>query len=219
MSVLPTGFVYDRDYYENGVVAGKSCYENYRWMPEMTIKMAYRMMKHLKLHEGATLLDYGCAKGYLVKALRILDVEAFGCDVSSYAIENVDPEVRPFCRCSTGDVDVVPFDRSFDWVISKDVLEHLDEKAVDRFMAAVGKHTKRMFHVIPLANSHGKFVVPEYERDTTHVLRQTSDWWQKRFEHHGWHCESFDFDVPGIKENWTSRYPKGNGFFILKRNH
>lgn len=44
-----------------------------------------------------TVLDCGCAMGYLVLALRRLGVEAFGLDISEYAINNVESEVKPFC--------------------------------------------------------------------------------------------------------------------------
>ena len=46
----------------------------------------------------STVLDAGCAMGMVVEALRDRGVEAFGVDLSEYAIENVRPDVRPFCR-------------------------------------------------------------------------------------------------------------------------
>ena len=39
-------------------------------------------------------LDVGCAKGFLVEALRDRGVEAFGIDVSEYAIGEVRPDIR-----------------------------------------------------------------------------------------------------------------------------
>jgi SAM-dependent methyltransferase len=43
-----------------------------------------------------SVLDVGCAKGFLVGELRSLGVEAFGIDVSSYAISCAEPRVRPW---------------------------------------------------------------------------------------------------------------------------
>src|SRR6476660_8383941 len=40
-----------------------------------------------------TVLDVGCAMGFLVEELRIRGVEAWGIDVSEYAIANVHPSV------------------------------------------------------------------------------------------------------------------------------
>lgn len=44
-----------------------------------------------------TVLDCGCAMGYLVSALRRLGVEAFGVDISEYAISKVEPEIKEYC--------------------------------------------------------------------------------------------------------------------------
>lgn len=209
---------FDCDYFENGIVSGKSCYENYRWLPELTIRMAHRMIKYLGMPDGASVLDFGCAKGYMVRALRILDMEAFGCDVSRYAVGNADPEVRAYCRvCHPANGRMIPFDRRFQWIVSKDVLEHLDESALMGFLDEAREHTDRMFHVIPLADENGVFVVPEYERDITHSLRKSSEWWRAHFEERGWKCVRFALAVPGVKDNWTARYPKGNGFFVFQR--
>ncbi len=45
-----------------------------------------------------TVLDVGCAKGYLVKALRQMGFEAHGIDISDYAVQNSDPQAKPFLR-------------------------------------------------------------------------------------------------------------------------
>lgn len=45
-----------------------------------------------------TVLDVGCAKGFLVKALRDLGVEAYGVDVSEYAVNSAEASIRRFLR-------------------------------------------------------------------------------------------------------------------------
>lgn len=207
---------FDCDYYENGVVTGKSCYLNYRWMPEMTIRMAYLIIKHLNLKTEESVLDFGCAKGYLVKALRILDIPAYGCDISEYAINQVDGDVRSFCNFIEDSNCLFPFERKFDWIISKDVLEHLSEQEIDAFLTQAQGTTEKMFHVIPLGDGE-KFVVPEYQLDKTHKLAKTKEWWLEKFESFGWSMDVFSYNMKGIKDNWTGKYPFGNGFFILKR--
>tara|TARA_R100000750_G_scaffold62354_1_gene55854 strand:+ start:1557 stop:2195 length:639 start_codon:yes stop_codon:yes gene_type:complete len=205
---------YDKDYFENGLVMGISCYLNYRWLPELTIKMAHNIIKYLNIDNKETVLDYGCAKGYLVKALRILDIETYGTDISSYAIKNVDPEVRDFCHLMR-DTIPIKFPEYFDWTITKDVLEHLTEKELNIFLLCSSHITKKCFHIIPLGNTTG-FIIPDYNFDKTHVLAKPIEWWKKKFEKYGWEVLSFEYSVRGIKDNWTQKYPKGNGFFTLK---
>ena len=203
---------YNRDYFENGIVSGTSCYVNYRWLPELTIKMAHNIIEHLGLTGLSTVLDYGCAKGYLVKALRILDIDAYGYDISEYAIRNVDTEVRDYCYLiENGKL----FRDNYDWIITKDVLEHMSEEELDDFLLQSRTQTDRCFHVIPLGDGEN-FIVPEYELDTTHVLAKPMEWWKSRFEKAGWEVESSVYSLRGVKDNWTQKYNKGNGFFILK---
>ncbi len=83
---------FDRDYFERGIASGKSLYENYRWIPELTIPMAMTYIDTLGLKKEDRILDFGCAKGYVVKALRMLHRKAWGCDVSDYAIESSDQD-------------------------------------------------------------------------------------------------------------------------------
>lgn len=75
-----------------------------------------------------------------------------------------------------------------------------------------------MFHVIPLGNGNGKYVVPEYEMDKTHILIKDVDWWLDKFKSRKWKVKSFSYNVPGIKDNWTKKYKRGNGFFVLENN-
>ena len=39
--------------------------------------------------------------GYLVEALRDLGVEAYGVDVSEYAISKVREDLKPFCKAAS----------------------------------------------------------------------------------------------------------------------
>ena len=83
--------VFDKDYYENGVSKGISGYTNYHYRPEYVFPVAQKIKNHFG---PFTVLDYGAAKGYLVKALRLLDVNAYGYDISKYAVENADPQIK-----------------------------------------------------------------------------------------------------------------------------
>lgn len=77
--------VFNEDYFERGVETGVSAYKNYRWLPHYSLPAANSIKK---IYGEVTFLDFGCAKGYLVKALRLLGLDAYGYDVSKYAVEN-----------------------------------------------------------------------------------------------------------------------------------
>jgi len=205
---------FDRDYYENGVASGKSLYTNYRWLPEMTIKFAHKIIRTLGINDGDTVLDFGCAKGYMVKALRILDVDSYGCDISEYAISNADSDVRDQCRLVNGDGSM-PFNIKFKFVLCKDVLEHVEKKDLDLILEEMCKKADNLFAIVPLGKE-GKYIIPAYHLDKTHVIVEDKDWWETKFEEHNWRLRSFSYLIPGMKDSWA-KYPKGNGFFILDK--
>tara|TARA_B110000196_G_scaffold195003_1_gene166997 strand:- start:584 stop:1429 length:846 start_codon:yes stop_codon:yes gene_type:complete len=214
---------FDSDYYEQGIQTKKSGYENYRWIPELTMRMVHHMIIDLNIKKKQKILDFGCAKGYSVKSFRMFDIDAYGVDISSYAIQSVIPDkwgTQEHCKLI---VDwEIPFKNiKFDWIIAKDAIEHLNEEELIKFLKMSKKIGKNIFTAVPLGRKiKGKerFVIENYEGDITHIIRKSPQWWKKIFESQGWKVKSFKYNMPSIKENWTISYPKGNGFFILERN-
>jgi len=180
---------------------------DYRWLPDRTIPMAYFMLKYADIKETESILDFGCAKGFLVKAFRLLNYEAYGMDISEYAVKHADPDIAEF-------IDYT-MTHKVNWVIAKDVFEHLTEKEVEISLREIYSTGDKLFLVIPLGDGK-KYNVPEYERDITHTLRQPKEWWEEKFKKQGWKIKKFDYLVQGIKDNWN-HYPKGNGFWILEK--
>jgi len=74
---------------------------------------------------GRRTLDVGCALGFVVEALRELDIDAEGVDVSYYAVDHAPSGVRGHLRQGSL-LDRLPFDdASFDVVTALETLEHL----------------------------------------------------------------------------------------------
>lgn len=90
-----------------------------RWQP-----VAKDIADHFGLKAGDRVLDIGCAKGFLVKDLLALGIDAYGVDVSRYALMNCEPEVVG--RLQLGSADSLPFpDRSFSAVLSLNTIHNL----------------------------------------------------------------------------------------------
>lgn len=210
---------YGYDYFERGVEMGISGYSNYRWIPELTIPMCDAMAEWANIGRKESILDFGCAKGYVVHGFRLLRYECFGTDVSQYAIENSHPDVQQYVRHLRSINDDVSkmFNRrgqQFDWIVCKDVLEHVEEKDLDAVFEFFKRHSRSSLVIVPLGDGK-KFNVPAYEHDSTHVIRQPIDWWTKRFESSRLWTVTKSFRAPGIKQNYES-YSQGNGFFVLR---
>jgi SAM-dependent methyltransferase len=204
--------LYDKDYYENGIPTQKSGYMNYRWLPELTIPHAYRLVKLARIQEHEVILDYGSAKGYLVYALRLLGFKAYGCDISEYAVGKTHEEVVPYNKVVTN--CAIPFSHDFDWIITKDVLEHVPYDDLAYVLGTFAEKAKKCFIIVPMGDGK-RFNIPEYENDVTHVIREDAGWWNRRFEDSGLEVLKWSYDMSKIKESWQ-HYKKGNGFFILK---
>lgn len=208
---------YDQDYFERGTALGISLYDNYRWIPELTIPLAMSIIDLFGITRDEKILDIGCAKGFLVKAFRTLYRQAWGIDSSVYAINKAHDDVKEFCFVCNHDHTNLPdmsrLPEFFDFAIAKDVFEHIPVPDLEIILRNL--NSERLFAVIPLGD--GKvYRVPAYNLDRSHVVCEDEKWWLNFFERNNWHPEVFSYRVQGIKDNWAS-HRNGNGFFSLKR--
>lgn len=209
---MSDGDIYDEGYFIHGKQTGKSLYENYRWMPELTIPMARTIVNHCGISKEHHILDFGCARGYTVKALRELRYNACGADISQWAIDNADEETKPFLTCG----GIFPAPYCFDWIIAKDVLEHV-RYVKTMIMDILAAARVGVFVVVPLTafDGYGPYIVPEYDKDITHTQWYSLAGWVRMFARPGWRIESA-YRVPGVKDNYK-QYPTGNGFLTCRR--
>lgn len=87
--------------------------------------VARDIIDHFGLRSGMRILDVGCGKGFLVKDLMLEcpGLEAFGLDVSHYALKNCEKEV--IGRLHLGTAEKMPFpDASFDCVVSLNTIHN-----------------------------------------------------------------------------------------------
>lgn len=207
--------IYDKDYFETGIQSGKSGYQNYSWMPELTIRMAYYLIKELGISPDDKVLDFGCAKGYLVKALRILDINAYGVDVSNYAVSKADSEVAPYLNVISSVFDQSIYN-GFTKVIAKDVLEHLPEQDIRDLLKSLKSSGADVFFAVPVAiEGTDRFVISQYHNDVTHITVKPKSWWEQVSLDSGYRVSYSEYSFPGVKENWVEKQPQGNIFVYL----
>lgn len=92
------------------------------------VAVAKDLIAHYRLKPGSRILDVGCAKGFLVKDLVDQGMDAYGIDISTYAIEkgiNINGRLRVGCATQ------LPWDdNSFDLVISINTIHNLTRDKV-----------------------------------------------------------------------------------------
>ena len=116
--------------------------------------------------------DAGCAHGFLVEALWDRGVEAWGRDISDYAISQARPDIRPFV--SVGSI-TEPLGGPYDLVTCIEVLEHLPEAEA---IVAIG----RMAEAAPLVLFSS---TPSDTEEPTHLTVRPVRWWIDRFAEAG----------------------------------
>lgn len=210
---------YDYSYYEAGVENGISGYQNYRWIPEVSLPMAHHLITNLALGADSHVLDYGCAKGFLVKAFHLLGMKnTKGVDISEYAIKNSDVMVSDCLHRFTDIEDLTRIfpDPQFDMVICKDVLEHIAEQELPDVLSWFRKNSKAIFVAVPTAEDDvsNKFIIPAYHNDVTHITIKSENFWRNSLEKAGWTVTHMTDSYPGMKTNWTKLHAKGNLFLV-----
>jgi len=102
-------------------------YGGFSYHPRFWAQTVDLFTRHYRLGPNASILDVGCAKGFMLKDFRTRLPEAriAGIDISSYAIANAEPEVA--ASLQTANAVSLPFEsNSFDLVISINTLHNLD---------------------------------------------------------------------------------------------
>lgn len=199
---------FDKEYFENGIISGRSLYENYRWIPQIAFERATLIKS---LFPNSKVLDFGCAKGYVVHALRLLSTEAYGYDISDYAIDNCKEECKGFIF-RENEKHCIP---NVDLVYSKDVLEHVPKELLECELSWIRNICSKAFFLIPLGEN-GRYRIPEYAFDKTHVIIENEEWWCQQFITIGFIVTRFEYQIAGFKDRWFNHDRYGNGFFFLE---
>lgn len=187
MSIEISGNNFGEYYYSHD--CGIPYERNEHWLTFFD-KIADRIVKEL---EPKSVLDAGCAWGFLVEALRNRGVEAWGIDISEYAISKVNESIKDYCR--VGSI-VEPFDRRYDLIVNIEVLEHMQKaeaiKAIENFCIS---SERVLFSSTPF----------DY-KEVTHINVQVPEYWSREFARHGF-FRDLNFDASFITP-WSSLFVK-----------
>jgi SAM-dependent methyltransferase len=138
-----------------------------------------------------SVLDAGCAMGFLVEGLRNEHANAFGVDISEYAISRAHASIQPFLRIgSISD----PFPQTYDLIVCIEVLEHMQKADAEKTIANFCQFSEDiLFSSTPF----------DY-KEATHFNVQPPDYWVEQFARHGFYRD-LDFDASFIT-SWAIRF-------------
>jgi len=141
-----------------------------------------------------TVLDAGCAMGFLVEALRDRGVEAYGIDISEYALAQVREDIRPYCRKASV---TAALKRKYDLIVCIETLEHLPKRDAEHAVQNFCAHTGDV-----LFSS-----TPHDYKEATHVNVMPRDYWAELFARLGF-VHDLDYDPSTYLSPWAVRFRK-----------
>jgi len=115
--------LFGQEYFDGDRLTG---YGGYNYHPRFWKETVRRFRDHYQLAENASVLDVGCAKGFMMHDFKELmpGLSITGVDISQYAYDHALQDMKPFIQI--GNAKNLPFDdRSFDLVISINTIHNL----------------------------------------------------------------------------------------------
>jgi SAM-dependent methyltransferase len=180
---------FDEYYYQMG--CGRPYQRDEEWLHAFDL-IAERIIEEI---HPRSVLDAGCAMGFLVEALRKRGVEAFGVDISEYAISKVDPSISEYCWAGS---ITDPFPQHYDLIVTIEVLEHMPKEAAE---SAVENFCRFSNDVLFSSGDQDL-------REVTHVNLHPAEYWASLFAKQSF-FRDVDFDASFITP-WTVRFRKNS---------
>lgn len=119
-------------------------YGGFNYMPRFWQPVVPTLKEYFALDAGSSLLDVGCAKGFMLHDLAELipGITMAGIDVSAYAIEHAIEDMKPFVQVA--DARELPFpDKSFDVVISINTIHNLERADLAQALREIERVARR----------------------------------------------------------------------------
>lgn len=170
-----TAEYFDKDYFLPGT--GKNTFQfPFEWQNNGYECM--QMAKNIKeiLHPQR-ILDVGCAFGFQVKACCYLGIDAYGCDISRWAVEHCVEGAKG--RLEACDVrDGLPYaDGRFDGITCSQTLEHIEDYYLDHVVEEMRRVIKDWLAIdVPF----GDYAFG----DPTHMTYKPITGWLALFQRH-----------------------------------
>ena len=165
--------MYDENYYNS---INYSDYLSRANKYRATAKDLSNLLESLSIiKQGSSLLDYGCAVGFLSDALNSLGYKCKGYDISEWAKQ----------QARSKGVEILDkFEGDFDCVFYLDVLEHMTDEEITTCFKSI--NTNYSIIRIPCSTDGGKtYHLKVSNQDPTHVNCKTKKEWNTFFKYLG----------------------------------
>ena len=174
----------DREYWEEGDKSGyKDSFLDISW----NCRWAQCFNQVIPIF-GKKILDLGCGIGGFVSACNLWGADAYGVDLSNYAVSKHKSECErlhlPADRVFEGSChDLSRWEpETFDIIYSNQVFEHIPKQYIDGMVAEIHRVTKHgaiLWFGLQMPEKEG--IVDPKCIDETHITLMPREWWDEKF--------------------------------------
>lgn len=157
-------------------------------------------------------VDVGCASGFLVRHLRRRGFDAWGLDISKYALEHAPADTADYLRW----YDLTGIDGSFfgtekfRLLTCLETLEHIPEEHVDRALGHLHDLLEPGGHALLTICTDSQ---PGWDTDPTHVTIKPAAWWRLQLGRAGF--ARMTRPVEELRRFWL--FSLHHGVFVVQR--
>jgi SAM-dependent methyltransferase len=165
----------------------KNGYGGFNYMPRFWQPVIPTFQKYWGITSESSLLDVGCAKGFMLYDLSLLipGIMVKGIDISSYAIENAVEEIKS--HVSVANATDLPFDdNSFDVVISINTVHNLEKDECAKALQEIERVSKGKSYITVDAYRNEEEKKRMFDWNLTAKTIMSVDEWKLFFEKIGY---------------------------------
>ena len=174
---------FDKEFFDGDRKYGYGGYKyDGRWK-----SVVKRMKDYYNLPDTASILDIGCAKGFMVHDFKELmpDGTVAGVDVSDYAITNALPFVKPFLKSASAEELPYP-DKSFDLVVSINSIHNLPLERLKKSLCEIERVSRNHSYITVDAWRNEQERYNLYQWVLTAETMMSVEDWKKLFKEIGY---------------------------------
>jgi hypothetical protein len=179
------GAWFDADYFEHGVKSNWS--RGYAWRDFGSLFEETAGYVGAMFPEAESFIDMGCAKGFLVRALRQRGKACWGFDHSVWALDHVEDSARDYVRI--GSAESIDYERQFDVTLAFSLFESLTEEQLQACLRRARAWTRHALLAVIATRESDAGKAAESDRDLSHITMRPRAWWHALFLNCGWRQE------------------------------
>ena len=169
-------------------------YGGFNYMPRFWQPVIPTFKQYWNLTEESSLLDVGCAKGFMLHDLKTLipGISVKGIDISDYAIENAIDDMKPHLQVANA--TQLPFpDNAFDAVVSINTIHNLEREECGKALQEIERVSRGKSFITVDAYRNNEEKERMYAWNLTAKTIMSVDEWIKFFKDVNYNGDFFWF--------------------------